>query len=273
MNIRRDPTRRNRNIGTSRSGHGNNNQLVIRMPDRYGFTRYYESLKSYKVTTRTINQSTIHFIVEKTRASSCHACTVDDLAHLLHHVPPTDLEGIELIVLRQPKRKEEILEPVWGRIAYCAEIDEYLGPAIFLEARDLSKPTRWSKSLNPDGEAELARLRCDGHQVITTRRHNVLTSTIESVRSTQLYRTLLHEVGHYVDLHRNSAAFDRKVHREKEVFAHRYADELRRKLYKRGVVPFPRILSEKSIEKDGLLISDFENQLFPSSTIQAKMRL
>ena len=104
-----DETRRNRNIGTSKSGHGRNNRLVLSVANRDARS-YYECLTSYNVTRRTINQVTIVFIVEKTRAQSFHACTVDDIAYLLNHVPPADLSGIELVVLRQPKRKEEIID-------------------------------------------------------------------------------------------------------------------------------------------------------------------
>src|SRR5262245_35112737 len=112
------------------------------------------------------------FIVEKTRADSCHACTVDDIACVLQYVPASDFVGIDFIVLRQPKRKEEIINPVWGRIAYFAEIGAHQGRAIFLEALNPSKPILWTKSLTPDRQEELDRLRGDGHEIITTQNDN-----------------------------------------------------------------------------------------------------
>lgn len=117
----------------------------------------------------TVHRWPITFVVEKTRADSYHACTVDDIAHLLEYIAPTDLEGIELIVLRQPKRKEEILNPLWGRVGYYVKIGKHRGRAIFIEAVNLTKPMRWSKSLIPDFEIELERLRKDGHQITTTK--------------------------------------------------------------------------------------------------------
>ncbi|MDD9947009.1 MAG: hypothetical protein OXU20_38555, partial [Myxococcales bacterium] len=67
-------------------------------------------------------------------------------------------------------------------------------------------------------------------------------STRTTVRNTQLYRTLPHEVGHYVQYHQdvesragddldewgrlNDAYFSRPQ-REREDFAHRYADNFR----------------------------------------------
>ncbi|MDJ0797430.1 MAG: hypothetical protein QNJ51_11470 [Calothrix sp. MO_167.B12] len=46
---------------------------------------------------------------------------------------------------------------------------------------------------------ELERLREDGHRTATDKRHYLISSTLDSIRNTQLYRTLHHEIGHYVD--------------------------------------------------------------------------
>jgi hypothetical protein len=249
-------TRRNRNIGTVKSGHGQDNRLVISICDPQA-VYHYESLKTYSAVAREINSKPITFIVEETRADSYHACTVDDIAHVLRHIPSADIEGIDLIVLRQPKRKEEILRPLWGRVGFYVEIGKHRGRAIFIEAISLSKPMRWSKSLVPDVEIELERLESDGHEITSTKRHHIVSSSLESIRATQLYRTLLHEVGHHVDYSRNANAFDRKIPNEKEAFAHRYADALQEELRKKKVIPFERILDPKSIEQDGLRMSDF----------------
>lgn len=45
---------------------------------------------------------------------------------------------------------------------------------------------------------------------------------------------------------------------EKEVFAHSYADELKKDLTQRGIVPFTRIINEKEIIENGLHLSDFK---------------
>jgi hypothetical protein len=256
MKAGHNATRRNRNIGTSKSGHGQNNRLAISICDPDA-VYHYESLKSYRAIRRHIHHKPLTFVVEKTRADSYHACTVDDIAHLLQYIAPNDLEGIELIVLRQPKRKEEILNPLWGRVGFYVEIGKHRGRAIFIEAINLTKPMRWSKSLIPDFEIELERLRKDGHDIVTTKRHHIVSSTLESVRATQLYQTLLHELGHHIDYSRNPDAFDRKIPHEKEAFAHRYADKVREELAKQKVIPFERILDSKSMETDGLRMSDF----------------
>jgi len=182
---------------------------------------------------------------------------VDDIACVLQHVPVSDFVGIDFIVLRQPKRKEEIINPVWGRITYLAEIGAHQGRAIFLEALNPSKPIRWPKSLTPDRQQELERLRADGHEIVTARHGYTINVSLESIRATQLYRTLLHEIGHSVDNDRDPIAFDRKSSLEKETFAHQYADKLRESLVRFGVIPFDRMFDENTIARDGLSVSDF----------------
>ena len=258
MQAGRDSTRRNRNIGTSRRGHGRNNKLVL--PIRYFpiSSYYYERLDTYCVVHLDIGARQFTFLVEETRAGSYHACTPEDVAHLLRHVKPDDLDGIELIILRQPKRKEEILSPAWGRWVPYITIDEkFRGSAIILEAVPLDKPIRWAKSLVPEDARELNRLKADGHRVKMSRRHHIILLSLESVRSTQLYRTLLHEIGHHVDYSRNKEAFDRKLMHEKEVFANRYAEVLLGELEAKRITPFDRIFSTDLAERLGLRISDF----------------
>ncbi len=113
MSFARNPARRNRNIGKAKSGHGQTNKLVI--AQRYTDLRiFYERLTTYQAVPRNIRGYTFTILVEKTRKTYAHACTVDDLATVFEMIPSADREGLELIVLRQPKVKEAILRPVWG---------------------------------------------------------------------------------------------------------------------------------------------------------------
>ncbi len=176
MNTGRNNTRRNRNIGTAKQGHGQNNKFEIPTHDYpNGVVFHFEDLKNYRSVERVVNSYSITFLIEETRDDCVHACTIDDIAHVLQNVPVTDLEGISLFVLRQPKRKEEIINPAWGRYVQYAVIGEFSGSAIFIEAVELSEPMRWSKSLSPDLQAELERLKNDGHSVTTTKRHHFQT--------------------------------------------------------------------------------------------------
>src|SRR5262249_28201294 len=152
-----------------------------------------------------------------------------------------DLKELDLIILRQPKIKEEILSGCWGRLAFSVEINGNQGPAIFLEATNVRKPIRWIKNLSPNMQAELERLYLDGHKITIGRKYINIDLSIDSVRCTQLYRTLPHEIGHWVDYQlsvkeqaeksQNYSAYlyywelyKQKPSSEKEVFAHKYAD-------------------------------------------------
>jgi len=258
MNTGRNNTRRSRNIGTAKQGHGQNNKFEI--PSHFSYREpkfYFEDLKNYRSVARIIKGYLITFLIEETRSDCVHACTIDDITHVLQNVPAADLEDLPLIILRQPKRKEEILNPVWARYIYHAEIDKHSGSAICLDTMDVSQPTRWSKSLSPDLQDELERLRKDGHSIETTKRHHVVFSTPESVRETQLYRSLLHELGHHVDRTRDLTAFETKTSKDKEVFAHRYAEDLAKRLTGKGVLPFERIFDTESLDADKLRVEDF----------------
>ena len=50
-----------------------------------------------------------------------HACTPQDILSVLELIEADHLAKISLIVLRQPKTKEEILHSVWGRFVYYAD--------------------------------------------------------------------------------------------------------------------------------------------------------
>ncbi len=120
---------------------------------------------------------------------------------------------------------------------------------------DYSKKLKWSTSLSVDEQKELERLKADGHKFDSDGRHFICEILPENVRITQLYRTLLHEVGHYVHYlefverqgtedeafevweSRNDKYF-KIAQADKEVFAHKYADTLRQKLVEQQVIPF-----------------------------------
>lgn len=251
-----NPTRRNRNIGTSRAGRGQDNRHVIPVCDHKAFA-HYECLRGYRSATRRVGGQSITFIVETVRPGSCHACTVDDVVRVLEQVPLQDLDGIELIVMRQPTRKEEILAPVWGWLAFFARIDQHEGRTIFLESVPFDQTIKWSKSVSPDEVEELNRLRMDGHSVTSNKRQHLVKCDLDSVRATQLYRTLLHEIGHHVDNDRDPTGFDQRPSVDKERFAHSYARDLRATLEAAGIIPFERIIDPTSLRRDGLDVSDF----------------
>ncbi len=254
----RDATRRNRNIGTEKQGHGKDNEMVISMCGV--ISTVWEKIVNFKyqAVVKKIGDKEITFIIEKTRKDTCHACTIDDISLVLKHIPDKDLEGITYILLRQPNQKEELLNPVWGKFFYQVTLGKYQdGAAITLEASNYKRQPFWPNSLTPDQVDELERLKEDSHQMIRTKRGYKLILTLETTRSTQLYRTLLHEIGHNVDFITNYQTHDNKSSKDKEIFAHRYANKMREKLTQQGIIPFNRIVDLEQIEKDGLDINDF----------------
>ena len=241
-----NPTRRNRNIGTSKQGYGQNNRLSIPSPAATS-KLFHERLGHYTKHIIDINEKPYTFVVEATRSNSKHACSVADVAHVLEQIPSGDLEGLDLIIFRQPKRKEEILSSVWGRLIYYYEFEKpFCGsPAIILEAVDYTGKIRWNKHLSVDDYKELQRLVEDGHPIVDTGRFYEAPYEIANVRNTQLYRTLLHEIGHYVhylnvvvrpaakasdveaEHERRWKIYDSIPTSEHENYAHRYAEQKR----------------------------------------------
>jgi hypothetical protein len=251
-----NPTRRNRNIGTVKQGHGNNNKLTIPWPCIVAKS-YFERLESYQKLERNINGHTFWFIVETPRDLSAHACSVSDIERIVAEIPFADYGDLKLIILRQPKRKEEILSPVWGRLIYSYEFEGNYHPAIIMEATVPGKKLIWPKSLSPNEQQEFERLKVDGHQFLEGKRNYTAILTFENVRHTQLYRTLPHEFGHYVhyletvqrpghededfeDWSKRDDDYHNIPKTEKEQYAHRYATALLEKLRSKNLIPFYR---------------------------------
>lgn len=249
-----NPIKRNRNIGTDNQGFGQNNKLKI--PKPYDTLKsFHERLENYKKERRTINNHKFLFIVEETRDSSMHPCSVEDIVRIIEQIPSKDYGDLKFIILRQPKRKEEILSSVWGRLIYSYEFENEYFPAIILEAVDINKKLVWSKKQKIDDQKEFERLKNDGHIFIENKRNFATVLSPIPSRNTQLYRTLLHEFGHYVhylDTVERSAQEDEDYEikearmdlyftlpkTEKEKFAHKYADFLNTILTKNNIIPF-----------------------------------
>lgn len=253
----RNPTRRNRNIGTANQGYGKSNEMTI--ANERGEHSFYERLTNYTKIKKVINGHEFEFVVEETRNNCVHACSIEDVATIIGFIPVKDYGALKTIVFRQPKRKEELLNPVWGRLIYSYNFENDYYPAIIIDAVDLTKKLKWSVKLDPEDTLELVRLKADGHVFVTDKRWHIAELQIEPVRNTQLYRTLLHEFGHYVhylqeveccgeeneDYEIRDARWDiyKKISKQdKERFAHSYADGLTQKLRVSGQIPFSKLV-------------------------------
>ncbi|MDJ1497163.1 hypothetical protein QNI19_29765 [Cytophagaceae bacterium DM2B3-1] len=252
----RNPIRRNKNIGTAKQGFKRNNKMVI--PFLRHSTKFFdENLTEYTKVRRCINGVNFLFVVEKTRPDYYHACTIEDLEVILRNVLVKDLGDLTTIILRQPKRKEEILSPVWGRLVYGYEFENVIQPAIILEAQSYQRSLVWKRNLHVDAQRELERLRHDGHKIEENRREFRIYPEPDKVRATQLYRTLLHEIGHYVQYNQTGDEYVYIPKNEREAFAHRYADKMSKILQESRQIPFDRIVDFEALTRDNLQISDF----------------
>jgi len=273
MRAGRDARRRNRNIGTAASGHGRDNRLVIPNPWRERDV-YSERLTAYREVTRQVHGERVTFLVERTRPDRWHPCTVDDVTRVLRALPARDTEALELVVLRQPTRKQELLSPVWGRLRYYATIGRHEGPALVLEAAPATGVLRRRRGANPEQARDRQRLRRDGYPVTTDRRQVTFHLSLELVRTTQLYHTVAHEVGHWADYcdHVLTDAnpvsptpaeryleerYWTRTDRDHEEVAYRYAEEARDRLERAGVIPFPRLVDPAALRDEGLDPDDF----------------
>ncbi|MEM1180077.1 MAG: hypothetical protein AAGM22_17175 [Acidobacteriota bacterium] len=143
-----DPTRRNRNIGTERAGHGADNRHGI--PQSWHDNRvYWEKLSDPVLVERRLQSRPVTFFIEPTRPDCVHACTVDDVMRVLQLLPPENQLCVTTFVFRQPTRRQSQLRPVWGRWSYFAKLGRYRGPAIYLDAQAPDRSIRWEKSLDP----------------------------------------------------------------------------------------------------------------------------
>ena len=230
--------------------------MVVPCESRSG-RPFYEQLRSPVIVTRGI-PATLKFYVEPPRADCRHACSIDDVAYVLRRLPSEHVGSIAAIVLRQPTRKQAILRPVWGRMIYSSSLGRGVGPAIFLEAQPAD--LRWivPRSTRPEDDRELERLRGDGHKVVGVRRGWQIECSPVAIRATQLYRTLLHEIGHHVDrleaLERSESddRFFARPHQEREAAAHRYADQWADRFRDGGIFPFAPTLKPDVLRRGGI---------------------
>ncbi|MCP4751133.1 MAG: hypothetical protein GY866_09580, partial [Proteobacteria bacterium] len=259
----------NRNVGTAKQGHGQDNELTI--PNgcnwNYDWKAHWEKLSDYRVFRKEIGASRPAFVVEKPADGFYFALTPWDVIRFLNLLDEDLWNEVELFIWRNQFRKERILSGAWGRIAYWANIDSRLeGAAIFFHSQRKTFDTRWNKNLKPEDAKELERYREAGIKVFNEKRQLKLVSSPETDRCIQLYYTLPHELGHLDDyskhwnwldegaefgrdddaleegerrIDKGTPHYDQKPDQEKEVYAHRFSDHLREKLKLNGRIPFP----------------------------------
>jgi hypothetical protein len=252
-----NPIRRNRNIGTPKQGLGKRDKSIAQ-PNREQERGAFELRGDYQCFSRFVAATNVTFLVEPCKDGYIHPCSIADIFHVLTHLPPEDWRGIKLFALRQPTRRQLARSRAWGRLFHDVTFQPpdtetvYQGPAIALDAVDCTKSIEWTTvEMGPDDAMELERLRADGHRIERIDGRYVISMTRESARATQLYRTLLHEIGHWIDVREHSepqsehgggarplGTYFAQTEIERETFAHEYAAAMGARLSRSGVIPF-----------------------------------
>jgi|GEM_PF-1428018 len=268
----RDPTRRNRNQGTRRRGHGQDNRFALPSPRVERF--HLERVDDATVHRRMLHDGVPLIVLEtQLRAGFSHPCSVDDVEHVLRALPkddlPTSNDGEVCVVLWQQGEKETVVSQWWGSLWYCLELENddvsFFGPAIYLGAAKPPLEVTWSSKADVVGQERRVLMEDVADDVHRTKRETTYTFSLEAARRMQMEFTLLHEVGHWMDyrthvldaqeraydevgesdaeLAEASAEWDRLAHaywqrstEQKERWADRYAAKALRELRRRGVL-------------------------------------
>ncbi len=222
--------------------------------DRHGNgSLFYERMEPAYFAQEDIGGFDVKVFYEMPNDGFTYGCSPPDVVKVLNAVAPNVPTLPDMIAFRQPTRKQRQLKPVWGRLLYFADFGAHDGSAIILEAQEMGATLSQSKQMSPEDRAELDRLRADGHVFNKTKRSFEALLSAQTVRATILFRTLLHELGHWIqycdDVLNATTALDpdqdvasdlyfSKPGSEREVYAHRFADRLAARLRTSGTIPF-----------------------------------
>jgi len=245
----RNPARRSRNMGTTAQGFKSRNTFAIPSPQQ-GNHRFYERLVNPVESSMMLGPHEFTVLIEPALDGFFYYLSVPDVLEVLKLIPEIDRHGIDLIVFRQPKRKERIFSPVWGRMAYWADFGKHSGTSVVIEAIAHDYSYKIDKDIGPVFARELEALKADGHRVMAGAKNIEITCPPDAIRNTQLFRTLPHEIGHNVDFTqkvRNVQGdweelrnlYFARPQREREQFADRYAATVMAPYRANAIVPFP----------------------------------
>jgi hypothetical protein len=100
-----NPTKRNRNFGTSKQGYGNDNKFSIPQPADT-FLYYYERYENAETSHINVYGRKIPVIVEELKKDYCYSCTPKDVERILNNLPKDDLSEFGLLIFRQSKDRK-----------------------------------------------------------------------------------------------------------------------------------------------------------------------
>jgi hypothetical protein len=248
----RIPHRRNKNIGTRKSGYRRQSKFGV--PTTPAIT-FYEHLKDSVKIHRYLKESRLDFYIEPPAGGRIYHCTPDDVVRVLSEITNSSLKDFKTIVFRNSSAKQETLVPAWGRMKYGSSLSRTTGPVVFIESQKPDLKMKFSRKLNSFYFNEIKKLENEGHDIEFTKRHVIIHCNSAAIRSTQLYRTLFHEIGHYNDYYQQvelpnlyqdeyeswGRLYDNyfnKPTREREEAAERFAGLVKSQLMEQKIIPF-----------------------------------
>lgn len=178
-----NPVRRNKKIGVKKQEHSN-----TFVPPKIG---------SLLRPTQSVVLNNIIYIIEKPDKGYTYSCTPQEVDAVIHKLPTQDIEGIVFVVFHQPTKKQGALMPTWAEYFDPLVRGKRQGAAILISAMG-QVPRKWPLTLQPQDLQELEKLKQEGHIVTKTRDYYLIESPQKAVKQTQLYRSVVHEVGHHV---------------------------------------------------------------------------
>ena len=213
------PEQRSRRIGLAALGPAWSKRAVL--------LGTAERLGPHQVVNSRLHGRPLTLLVEPARLGASYGCGPRDAVHLLGLLPKPDLDGLDLVVFRQPSRRVEIPDPPFGRCLFRADFGRHKGSAILLEAADLAAQRGGSKGPR---------------------------ATERSLRDSLLYHALPREVGRWVDWQKRvlrparkaggrprselEARYFARSAAERDALAARYAARQGTRLRAAGLIPF-----------------------------------
>lgn len=207
--------KRNRNIGTKKSGF--KKQSNYKIPDKFLSESYSKADKSQVF----VHNRPITFYIDKLKNGYDHACTIEEVISVLNQLPAEDVCGIKNIYFHQPSRKKEIFTPMWGSLRYYAGPN--FSPIIIINAQKIPFVYKSNLEVIPFWKDELEFLKKNCESYTLTKRKHILVFQKEHIKQIQLYRTVPHEIGHWVDfkMGMEDLPFEEKERRANQ-YAYRY---------------------------------------------------
>jgi hypothetical protein len=215
----RDSRRRNRNIGTKKSGYKKPGVLgaTLEHPNK-------DELKNFELFE--VHDRIVSFSADNLSPGYVHPCSYEDVVAILLQLPAEDVRGIDHVHFQQYGRKRNAYRPIWGSLGCYKEYPGFSPTSkLSLNAQRNPWEFRCPRSIDAGFLEEMERTKAYATKHWDTKRHHHFVFDAAACRLYQLENVIPHEVGHWVDRLRSGQLYFKKSWGEVERFADRYSVE------------------------------------------------